>query len=524
MTGTGAFLRAYLRRDRWMLLWWSLGAALLYWSQAISVDRLYTDQAEFDRAAASMASNAGFVAMAGPARALNTIGGQVTWQASAFGAVVAGLMSMFVVGRHTRAEEESGRDEMLRAAPVGRRSTTVAAFLTALVANTILGAAVSLSLIAYPLAFADSLALGVGVALCGYFFSGVALLAAQLTSTTRATYGITGVALALAYALRAFGDVGNHALSWLSPIGWYQAMHAFSGLRWWPALLLVGASALSAGAAYVVFARRDYGAGVLAARPGPGRASDALASPVGLAWRLQRGPVIGWTVGLFLGGIGYGTMGNDVDSLMGDSQVAQDLFAPSGGVLVDAFYATMILMLALIAAAFSISSALRPHGEEDAGRVEALLATRLPRRGWLLGHVAVTVAGTLAVLAMAGLGMGIGYALVTGDVGALGDYVLPVLAHTPAVLVLAALARLVTGVAPRAAFVSWLALVFCFVVMMFGELFQIPQWVQDLSPFEHLALMPLQDFRLAPFLVLSLVAVGLSAAGLIAFDRRDVSV
>ena len=45
-------------------------------------------------------------------RALNTIGGQVTWQATAFGAIVAGLMSMFLVGRHTRAEEESGRDEL----------------------------------------------------------------------------------------------------------------------------------------------------------------------------------------------------------------------------------------------------------------------------------------------------------------------------------------------------------------------------------------------------------------------------
>ena len=55
-------------------------------------------------------------------------------------------------------------------------------------------------------------------------------------------------------------------------------------------------------------------------------------------------------------------------------------------------------MLALIACGFAISSALRPRGEEDSGRVEALLATALPRRDWLLGHVAVTVLGALAVL------------------------------------------------------------------------------------------------------------------------------
>ena len=105
MTGTGLLLRHFLRRDRWMLLTWSVGITVLYWSQAISVEGLYGTQAEFDAAAAAMESNAAFVAMAGPARALNTVGGQVAWQATAFGAVVGGLMSMFLVVRHTRAEE-----------------------------------------------------------------------------------------------------------------------------------------------------------------------------------------------------------------------------------------------------------------------------------------------------------------------------------------------------------------------------------------------------------------------------------
>jgi ABC-2 type transport system permease protein len=469
-----------------------------------------------------MEGNAGFIAMTGPARALNTIGGQVTWQSAAFGAIAAGLMSMFLVGRHTRAEEESGRDEMLRAAAVGRQSTTMAAFLTALIANTLLGGLVALSLIAYPLAFADSLALGVGVALCGFFFSGIALVAAQLTSTTRAMYGITGAVIGLAYALRAVGDVGNPALSWMSPIGWYQAMHAFSGLRWWPALLLAVASVGAAAAAYAVFLRRDYGSGVFAARPGPARAGGGLARPVGLAWRLQRGAVIGWAVGMFLGGVGYGTLGDDVEDLMGDSTLVQDMFAQGGGTLVDAFYATMILMLALIGSGFAISSALRPRGEEEAGRVEALLATGLRRRDWLLGHVLVTMAGTVLVLLVAGLGMGIGYALVTGKGAAVGDYLLPVLGHLPAVLVLAAIARLLYGLAARAAFLAWLGLLFAFVVMMFGELFRFPQWLQDVSPFEHLALMPAEDFRWAPFLVVSAVAAILSLVGQIAFHRRDL--
>jgi ABC-2 type transport system permease protein len=522
MTGTWAFVRAYLRRDRWMVLWWSLGGALLYWSQAVSVDGLYRTQADFDRAAASMEGNAGFIAMTGPARALNTVGGQVTWQSAAIGAIMAGLMSMFLVGRHTRAEEESGRDEMLRAAAVGRQATTVAALLTALIANVLLGGLVALSLIAYPLRVADSLALGVGVALCGCVFGSVALLAAQLSSTTRAMYGLTGAVIGLAYALRAIGDVGTPALSWLSPIGWYQAMHPFSGLRWWPALLLVAAAAGAAAAAYAVFLRRDYGSGVLAARPGPARAAGWLGHPLGLAWRIQRGPVIGWGIGLFLGGVGYGTLGDDVDSLLGDSDFARDVFVQASGAIVDAFYAAMILTLALIVAGFAISSALRPHGEEEAGRVEALVATGLRRRDWLLGHVVVTVLGTALMLLLAGLGVGVGYALVTGTGAAVDDYVLPTLAHLPGVLVLAGVARLLFGLVPRAAALAWLGLAFSLVVMMFAEIFRMPQWLQDLSPFEHLALMPAEDFRWVPFVAVTAVAAALSVAGQIAFRSRDV--
>ena len=58
MTGTRVFLQTFLRRDRWIMLWWAIGATVLYYSQAVSVDDLYATQAEFDRAAALMRSNA----------------------------------------------------------------------------------------------------------------------------------------------------------------------------------------------------------------------------------------------------------------------------------------------------------------------------------------------------------------------------------------------------------------------------------------------------------------------------------
>ena len=102
----------------------------------------------------------------------------------------------------------------------------------------------------------------------------------------------------------------------------------------------------------------------------------------------------------------------------GTRRCRSDLILQGSADVVDGFYATLSVMLALLAAGFAISSALRPRGEEDGGRLESLLATALPRSTWLGGHVAVTVVGTLVVLAVAGLGLGRSYAVVTGDAGA----------------------------------------------------------------------------------------------------------
>lgn len=522
MSGLGVLLRGFLRRDRWTIVWFTLGITLLYWSQGYSVDGLYATQKAFDEAAAAMSANTGFIAMAGPARALNTTGGQVAWQSTAFGAILIGLMSMFLVGRHTRAEEESGREELLRAGVVGRRAPMTAALLVVVIASAVVGLGVTVSLLGYGLAGAGSVALGVGLFGCGLVFGAFALVAVQLTSSTRAAYGMTGAVIGLSYALRAIGDVSGGPWSWLTPIGWYQSMRSFADERWWPLLLLLGLAGVVALTAYAVFDRRDIGAGVLAARPGPDRASGSLGSGLGLAWRLQRPSLLGWLGGMSLAGLAYGSFGDDVTSIIGDSAAAKSMFGLGGEVLLDAFYASSAAMLAVMASGFTVSSALRPRAEEDQDRLEALVATALPRRRWLLGHVAITVLGTVCVLAGTGLGLALGYGLVTDDWERSGRLVFACVLLTPAVLVLGAVARLLHGWVPRMASLAWLGVLFCAVVMFFGALLDFPQWILDLSPFTHSGSYPAEPVDWVGVVTVLLVAGAISAAGVWGFARRDL--
>ena len=149
-----------------------------------------------------------------------------------------------------------------------------------------------------------------------------------------------------------------------------------------------------------------------------------------------------------------------------------------------------VLMLAVIASGYAISSAGSPRRDEEGGQLEVLLSTALPRARWLGAQVLMTVGGVVVVLAGSGAGVGLGYLAVTGDVDAAWSYTWPVLQYVPAVLVLSALARVLFGLAPRRLALAWAPLVWCAVVMLFGELFNLPTWAMGLSPFEHLPVVP----------------------------------
>lgn len=511
-------IRAHWRRDRWLLFAWITGGCFLYFSQAKSVEAMYPTAEDLEQAAVAMSSNQAMLAMTGPARALDTIGGQVAWQSAAYGAVVAGLMSMLIVGRHTRMEEETGRAELIRAGAIDRLAPLTSAVALAMLANVVLGSVVGGGLIAYGLPAAGSMALGASLTLVGWVFTGVAAVAAQLSVGTRTAYAITSVAIGASFFVRGLGDAGPAAVSWFSPIGWGQATRPFADERWWPLALSAAATGGLLTIAVWLHGRRDYGTGLwtLTARRTPDTDIGAWA----LAWRLHRGTIIGWSLGLLISGLGYGALADSADDVLGDSDFTADLFA--GTTLVDGFLSTAVLMLALLAAAAATMSALRPDGEERAGRVEHLLAGPLHRSRWALQHTVVTVLGTVTVLLSAGIGTGIAHAAVTTDADAVWPPVAAALSYLPAVLVVTAVIRLAHGLGWAAAVVGWTALAWCSFVGMFGDLMDLPSSVTMLSPFDHVARMPADQFAVVPWVALCGVALCVSVAGQALLAHRDL--
>jgi ABC-2 type transport system permease protein len=518
--GVGVLLRHQLRCDRWHLVWWTLGLSLLYVSQAVGVDELYVDQAEFDRAAEAMAANPALIALAGPARALNTLGGQVMWQASAFGAVFAGLMCMLLLGRHTRSEEETGRDELVRSSAVDRHAPLAAAVLLCAVASVLVGVGVAGALVLYGLDAADSWATGLGLTCTAWVFAAVAALAAQLTASTRSMYAIVGLVIGGAYLARMVGDVTGGALSWVSPIGWYQSMHPFSGLRWWPAAISLGATAVLLVGAFAVFARRDHGAGVVPPSPGPARGGPA--SVGGLFHRLQRPTVVGWVIGMACMGLAFGSMGPQVAEMVGTSDYAEQLYG-SGQGLVDGFHATSLTMIGMIASGFAISAALRWHAEEQAGRVEPVLAGAVTRRGALTVVTALVLVASAVVQLAAGAGMAIAQTVAAQDPRGALDLLGASLVQLPAVWVLCGVTFLTVGAGGRWVVLAWAPLILAVGVLLLTPVLRLPDWVEALSPFHHLPAVPAEPMTWAGPIGLALLALVLLAGSVAVYGRRDLA-
>jgi polyether ionophore transport system permease protein len=523
LTATAKLVRAIVRRDRIRIAVWTLSITGLVVVTAASVKGLFPTQEDLDRAAAAETSAAAIV-LNGPPYGLNTVGGQVAYQIGVWGMVAVALMTLFMYTRNTRAEEESGRLELVRAAVVGRHAPSTAALIVVGWINLLVGSAVALANIAYGLPVVGSLVFGAGFTVLGLIFCGVTAITTQVSDNTRVANGLAGIVLGLAFALRAIGDVNDGTLSWLSPIGLVQKSRPYAGDVWWPlaiGLVLAGVLTVVGG---ILASHRDVGAGLTQPRPGPAAAGRRLATSFGLALRLQRGSLISWAIGLFATGVAYGSIIDQLDSLLADNDTAKELIAQAGGVsIADSYLSTTLQVVALIATGYALQSALRLRTEENAGRVEPLLATPTSRDRWVTSHTAMSFVGAALVLVAGGLGTGLTVALITGDWGELPRLVGASLVYVPAVWLLAGLAVALFGLAPRAALAAWAGMAFCFVIGMFGELLDLPRWLTDLSPFQRTPRVPADGLTLLPVVAIAVVAAALTAAGMAGFRHRDVA-
>jgi ABC-2 type transport system permease protein len=540
----GAIMRlalAQARRDRWQLCVWVLGISVLGFAAAGAVGSEFGSEADRAGIIAVAAASPAFLFLRGLPDGTG-IGAVVFFQSYSFTAVLAGLMGTFLVIRHTRAEEESGRAELLGSSPIARSAPLAATLLLGVAANVLLSVFTAAGFAAAGLPAAGSAVAGFAVGAAGIFFVAAAAVLGQFLSSGRGANGAAAALVGLAYLLRGIGDalgtpedslmrVGSAWPSLLSPIGWGQRSRPFTAADPLPLLVPAAAAALLAVLALLIRQRRDLGASLLPDRAGRARSSAAGRTLAGLAWRLQRSTLAGWAVaGAALGTLA-GTLGPVVSETVAGNPSLAGLIARlvpgSRADVADVFSTALLGMAGVLGAAAGVQAMLRMRAEEAEARAELLLAAPEPRARWLAANLAVAAFSAMAVSAAAGTATEIALAATGTTSGSGGTMVLAALAHVPAALVFTAAAALVFAAAPRLSVpLGWGLLTAGLILGQFGELLRLPAWLQNLSPFRHSPALPVENLDItgitALFLLAGAAAVLATAAAAL-LNRRDLT-
>lgn len=531
-TGTGTLLRFMLRRDRLRLPLWVLGltALMAYFANALGT---VMDEESLEATSQLVASPITAL-IGGPGYGFDDIT-LLRFLAGLYGLYImvgAAFMGITTISRHTRAEEQSGRAELIQANVVGRHAQLTAALILAVGMSLLVSVLTTLVLLGSVIdprpEVGSTLLFGFSIGAVGVAFAGIAAVTVQLSPFSRTCTSISGVVLALAFVVRGVGDMsavqnGNLAwLSWLSPLGWSQQTAPYTLDRWWPLLLSLAFAAVMTTIGFLLQARRDLGAGVLADRPGRNRAPVWLGSPLGLAFRLQRAGIIGWSVGVFVAGVIFGAFSQPMNESM--DGMPEEILAVMGGAdgLVEGYLGFMGLYFGVIIGVYAILTVQNLRGEEQGIHTEPVIATSVSRPGWLLSWLAVAGIGGLWLCVLAGLAEGLGAAISTGNWSLFGPVLLGHGVQFAVVWFLMGLAAAVYGLAPRLVGIIWVVVVYGTVLSMFGPMLELDEAVLNTSPFEHVGQHPATDISWTSVTVLAGAGIILSLVGAVFFRRRDL--
>ncbi len=497
------------------------------WEYATS----YSTIAAREKIALTFGTNAGLTALLGEGQRFATVPGFTAWRAMGVLVPVGAVWAMLAATRLTRGEEDAGRLELLLTGQTTRRGAVVQAIaglaaglaLLWVITAVIIVAAGSTAKVGIPAG--GALFLATAVITGAVMFAGVGLLAAQLAMNRRQANGIAAAAFAASLLIRVVADSAPrlHWLRWLSPLGWAEELHPLTSPA--PALFLPIAAftaALAAGAVFVA-GRRDLGAGALPARDVRPSRTRLLHGPAGLAFRLERLAMIGWTAGLAVLGLVGGLVAPSAAKAIGNSHAIQQTFGRLGVQPGSAAYLGIIYLIGAAFTCFSAASQVSATRSEEAdGHADHLLARPVSRWRWMTGRLGVSAGLIIIASIAAGLA---GWAGIAGQHAGLSfaQFVKAGLNIAPPGLFILGVGNLAYGARPRLAtavaygFVAWSFLVELLATVVTSR------WLLDTSVLHHIRAVPAAqpDLTSAAWLVgLGILA---ALAGTVLFSRRDLA-
>jgi ABC-2 type transport system permease protein len=500
--------------------------AVIAYIQPIGYGQAYPKLADRIAFASSFGDNMAVRLLYGQPRDLLTVGGYSAWRVGGTLAIFAAVWGLLGAVRALRAEEETGRMELVLAGLLGRRGAYLSAMAAVGAGAVVLWLAAFAGLAAGGLPVSGSAYLALAVSSVAVVFAGVGALTSQLARTRRGATQIGVAALGVFFVLRFVADTssGLGALRWATPLGWAEELRPFTGARPLVLLLPVAACAAMLIAAMRMATRRDVGTGLLAGSDTSAPWMGLLSSPTAHALRSERGSLAVWVSSVGAFAVITGLLAKSSSSAGMSKGLQQQLQKLGSGSVTtpDGYLGLTFLFFLLAVSLYAVAQISAARDEEAGERLDTLLALPVGRRRWLGGRLALAIASAAVLSLLAG-------ALAWAGATAVGVSVsLPRMLEAganclPVAILFLGVAALCFALVPRAsAGVSYAIVCVTFLWQLFGALLGAPHWFVDLSPFEHVGLVPGQPFNAPGAIVMLAIGIACAVAAIISFQRRDL--
>ncbi len=529
-TGISTYIKLILKRDRLRISTWLVVLVGMTLAVTVAFPNLYASSEDIT-AILNTLNNPAMVAMFGPIYGADNyhFGAILSSQMLLFSLLGVSVMSILLVTRHTRKDEELGRLEVLRSLPFGKESTLGATFVVYSLVSLVLGLTIALLL---PLLNVDqvdwigSLNYGMALSIIGIYFAAITGLFAQLSQSSRGTLALSFGFLGFAYILRAYGDLSSEILSLISPLGLVLRIQAFVTNDWWPIIILLFQSIVIMVVALILNHTRDLDGALLPTRAGRKKASKWLFSPFGLLFRLQRGSLFYWSIGIFVLGVSYGSILGDMEMFLESNEMYRQLISNIGhtGDLVEAF---TVMLIAIIAISSSIPTLMMLHKlrhEEQQGRIEHLLGLSVSRLSLILSTLILAIVCAVWFTFIGTLGLWVAGDAVTESSLSLASFLSSSFSYLPALLMFIGLSVVLIAYLPKWTRIIWMYLTFAFITIYFGGILQLPEWISKLTPLGFIPQMPVDDFDFIQTLLMTMTAIVVIGIGVRRYQKRDMMI
>lgn len=525
LAGTRPLLHTSVRHDGRLLAPWAVLATALSASSVLVYPLVFPHQADRAALAAGIGANPALGLIFGPAFDISTPDGFNAWRSLALGGFLAGLGAIFALTRATRAQEDSGQAELLASGAMARVSRLATGIAMALLGSLLTGLLAGLVTVLCGGAWGPSLLLGATFTATGWMFTGVAAVTNQLGSDARTASSLAVGTLGALFLARGFLfslDAPSWTL-WVNPLGWMTETRPATGDRWWPLLLALALTVVLVSLAFVLQTRRDFGQGAIAPQPGPARGRDTTSWRV--AVRLNRGPIITWTITFVALGFVFGYFARSAKDIFGSDSAVQQVLAAGATTkdqLLSAFLVTILSLVGIIASIPGVQVILKVRSEELDDRVEPILATRVTRTRYYASNIALALAASTWYVLLAGVIVATLASIA--DIGiSFSGTLLQAVATVPAVWTVTAVAVAVVGARPHLVLAAWAGVVLSFVLTILGPTFKLWDWILAVSPYWHIPHVTdtsADGLGLVWVALATLVLLGVGFAG---FRRRDLA-